>query len=101
MAGLYNLTTLTEVNSTSGIVEGINNLTNNWFGIMMSLSLFVVILIYISFYNFPAAFTAASTLSALLSAFLFYAGLIPLMGVIIPVCLAFIGVLIMVMFQSG
>lgn len=101
MADLYNLTNFSDnINSTVDIVQGVNDLTNGWFGIFMGIALFAIVFIYISFYNLPAAFTAASVISALLNSYLYYVGLFPLMGLIMNIGMVFIGMMIMVMFGN-
>ena len=37
MTDLYNLSTFSDMNSTLDIVQGVNTLTDNWFGILITI----------------------------------------------------------------
>lgn len=100
MAGLYNLTALSQTNSTLDIMQGINTMTNNWFGILFGVALFAIIFIYLSSYNITFAFTSASILTTFLNSYLYYVGMFPLYGLIISICFVFIGMILMVALEK-
>lgn len=101
MPAPYNLTNITDGNSTVEIVQTVNTMTNGWFGILFAISIFAVILIYISFYNFGVAFMAASFLTAILTSYLYYVELVPLIVPIFSIVFVFIGVLILKIFYEA
>lgn len=100
MPAPYNLTNITDGNTTVAIVQNVNEMTNGWFGILFAIAIFAVILIYISFYNFGAAFMAASFLTTILTSYLYYLDLVPVIVPIFGILSVFIGVLILKMYYE-
>lgn len=101
MPAPYNLTNITDGNSTVEIVQNINTMTNGWFGILFAISIFAVILIYISFYNFGVAFMATAFLTAILTSYLYYLDLVPVIVPVFSIVFVFIGALILKIFYEA
>ena len=75
---LYNLTNITNANSTVGIMQMINiDLTGGAFGTMLVLTLFAILFVYNSKgRGSEGAFLAASFLTSIMTGFLFLAGVV-------------------------
>jgi len=101
MPAPYNLTNITDGNSTVEIVKNVNAMTDGWFGILFAMAIFAVILIYISFYNFGVAFMAASFLTAILTSYLYYLDLVPLRVPVMSMIFVFVGALILKIFYEA
>lgn len=97
---MYNLTNITDANSTLQMIQAINtDLTGGVFIMLMLLSLFVIILINMSFFNPSSAFMVAGFIVSVISGLLWVAELLPTFILVVAMVMPLIGIF-WVMFSS-
>jgi uncharacterized membrane protein (DUF485 family) len=92
---VFNFTNITSGNSTLDILQTVNNeMFGGLFTILLVVALFFIIFINLSFYKASSAFMAASLFTTMITMFLYFSGLVPLMVFVISMVLTLIGILL-------
>lgn len=96
---LYNFANITAANTTRELAIAVNDLTGGIFGILLLVSLVLIIMINLAFYNIKTQLSIASFFAVVISILAWISGLIPLFVVV--VCIIFLIVSILITLMAG